>query len=345
VRPHNALKYRPHPLGVFVGSSNLKGFATLRRRSEKMIDELVSVILPTYNRAYIISRAISSALNQTHNNFELIVVDDGSTDNTAEVVKSFNDSRIIYINHARNLGIASARNTGMVTSRGEYIAFIDSDDEWLPHKLREQLVAFEEASSNVGAIYTQMQNIEKGKITHIFSKTPPEGDIYRHVLNGLPVYLLTLLVKRKYLERTGMFDRDFVYAEDWDFCIRLSKVCNFNFVETPLAIRYVMSDSISICNPAAPGEFMKILNKHFDDIQEDRRMLAAYYFRLGYSLCLMNNLAEGRQYFVRAIKANAFNLKSFIGLIASFPGHDFYMGTITTYSQIMRRIKRSSRFL
>jgi glycosyltransferase involved in cell wall biosynthesis len=315
-------------------------------RSEKMIDELlVSVIMPTYNRAYIISRAIGSALNQTHTNFELIVVDDGSADNTAEVVKSFNDSRIKYIKHARNLGIASARNTGMMMARGEYVAFIDSDDEWLPHKLREQLIAFEEASSEVGAIYTQIQNVEKDKITFVYPTTPPEGDIHIHILHGLPIYLLNLLVKRKYIEKTGSFDVDFVYADDWDFCIGLSKVCSFKYVETPLVIRYVMPDSISTYNPAAPGEFKKILNKHFDEIHQDRRMLAAYYFRIGDSLCLMNNLTEGRQYFLKAIKANTFNIKSFIALTVSFPGHDFYMGTIKTYSQIKRRINKYTGLL
>jgi glycosyltransferase involved in cell wall biosynthesis len=311
-----------------------------------MVDELlVSVIMPAYNRAYIISRAISSVLNQTHTNFELIIVDDGSADNTAEVVKNFDDRRIKYIKHARNLGIAAARNTGMVISRGEYIAFIDSDDEWLPNKLLEQLIAFERACSEVGAIYSQMQNIEKGKITYIYPKTPPEGDIHRHILSGLPIYLLVLLVKRKYVKQTGMFDIDFVFAEDWDFCIRLSKVCNFKFVETPLANRYVMSDSISICNPAAPSEFKKMLAKHFDEIHKDRRILAAYYFRLGDSLCLTNNLAEGRRYFLKAIKANAFNVKSCVALIASLPGHDFYVATITTYSQIKKRAKKSTGLL
>lgn len=299
-------------------------------------NELVSVIMPTYNRAYIIRRAIHSVLNQTYTNFELIIIDDGSTDNTAEVVKSFNDSRIIYIKHARNLGIASARNTGIGISQGEYIAFLDSDDEWLPNKLREQLIAFEEAPSDVGAIYTQMENIGKGKITYLHRKTPPEGNIHKHVLSGLPIYLTTLMLKRKYLEQAGTFDKGFVFADDWDFCIRLSKICNFRFVKTPLAIRYIVSDSISVNNPALPKELEKILNKHIDEIQKDRRMLAAHYFSLGNSLCLLNNLAEGRQYFMKAIKAHAFDIRALLGLTISVPGRAFYTGALNAYAQIKK---------
>jgi glycosyltransferase involved in cell wall biosynthesis len=306
-----------------------------------MIDELlVSVIMPTYNRAYIIRRAISSVLNQTHSNFELIIVDDGSTDNTAEVVDSFNNSRIVYIKHAINLGIASARNTGIAKSRGEYVAFLDSDDEWLPHKLREQLIAFEEAPSDVGAIYTQIENIEKGKMTYLHPKTPPEGNIYRHVLSGLQIYLPTLMVKRKYVEQAGKFDEDFVLGEDCDFAIRLSRLCGFKFVKTPLVIRYLMPDSISVDNPATPWELERMLYKYFDEIQKDRRVLAYNYFAIGYYMCLRNNLAQGRQYFLKAIRANGFNMKPHLALIASFAGYAFYTKASATYLQIRSLTRR-----
>jgi glycosyltransferase involved in cell wall biosynthesis len=303
----------------------------------QMINELLfSVIMPTYNRAYIVRRAISSVLNQTHSNFELIIVDDGSTDNTAEVVDSFNDSRIVYIKHAINLGIASARNTGIAISRGEYIAFLDSDDEWLPHKLREQLVGFEEAPPDVGAIYTQIQNIEKGKMTYLHPKTPPEGNIHRHVLSGLQLYLPTLMIKRKYVEQAGKFDEDFVLCEDCDFAIRLSRHCGFKFIKTPQVIRYIMPDSISVDNPSTPRELEKTLNKYFDEIRKDRRVLAYNYCAIGYYMCLWNNLAQGRQYFLKAIKANGLDSKPYLALIASFPGYAFFTKANDTYLQIRR---------
>ncbi len=110
----------------------------------------VSVIIPTYNRANLVSRAIKSVLNQTYQDFEIIVVDDCSEDNTEEIVKSFNDSRIRYIKHKKNKGGSAARNTGIKRARGKYIAFLDDDDEWLPSKLEKQIMLFEKLSKHYG---------------------------------------------------------------------------------------------------------------------------------------------------------------------------------------------------
>ena len=94
----------------------------------------VSVIIPTYNRANLIGRSIQSVLGQTYRDFEVIIIDDNSTDNTGEVVRSFRDPRIIYIKLSSNSGVSAARNQGIQMAKGTYIAFQDSDDEWFPHK-------------------------------------------------------------------------------------------------------------------------------------------------------------------------------------------------------------------
>ena len=98
------------------------------------ISPIVSVIIPTYNRENLVSQAIQSVLNQTYRDFELIVVDDASIDNTQKIVNNFNDSRIRYICHKQNAGVSVAQNTGIAKARGEYIAFLDSDDEWFSEK-------------------------------------------------------------------------------------------------------------------------------------------------------------------------------------------------------------------
>jgi glycosyltransferase involved in cell wall biosynthesis len=100
---------------------------------------LVSVVLPTFNRGYCLERAIRSVLGQTYPDWELIVVDDGSTDDTQAVLESFKDPRIRVFRHSVNRGVAAARNTGLAAARGEFIAFLDSDDEWRPDKLTKQL--------------------------------------------------------------------------------------------------------------------------------------------------------------------------------------------------------------
>src|SRR2546429_9117536 len=114
----------------------------------------VSVIIPTYNRAEFLCSAITSVLNQTFHNFEIIVVDDASQDHTREVMNSLGDKRIRYIRHEKNKGVAATRNTGLVNAKGTYIAFLDDDDEWLPEKLQKQFNLLESCQNIVGVVYT-----------------------------------------------------------------------------------------------------------------------------------------------------------------------------------------------
>src|SRR5258705_10332336 len=106
----------------------------------------VSVIIPTYNRAECLRSAITNVLNQTFQDFEIVVVDDSSQDHTREVVNSLDDKRIKYIRHERNKGVAAARNTGVSNAKGDYIAFLDDDDEWFPEKLKKQCAVLEASS-------------------------------------------------------------------------------------------------------------------------------------------------------------------------------------------------------
>ena len=107
-----------------------------------MQEKLVSVIIPTYNRSSFLKEAIQSVLNQSYNNFEIIVIDDGSEDETEKVIQSFNDSRIKYLKREHTGSPAFIRNQGMKIAKGEYIAFLDSDDLWFPHKLKMQINSF-----------------------------------------------------------------------------------------------------------------------------------------------------------------------------------------------------------
>lgn len=114
---------------------------------------LVSVVIPTYNRAEFLPRAVESVLRQTVDDFELIVVDDASTDDTEAVVERFDDPRVEYVRHGTNRGGSAARNTGIERSSGEYIAFLDSDDEWYPRKLERQVEELRSRSDEWVATY------------------------------------------------------------------------------------------------------------------------------------------------------------------------------------------------
>ncbi len=291
----------------------------------------VSIIVPTYNRAYIIERALQSILNQTYADFETIVVDDASTDNTCEIVQSIKDDRIRYIRHERNRGAAAARNTGITAGEGEYVAFLDSDDEWLPEKLEEQMAVFKNISSKVGVVYTGMLRIEGNNRTYIPPAyvRPTQGNIYYSiVLNPILVHTPTVLIRRDCLTKVGLFDENFQASEDTDLWIRVAKHYNFIFIDKPLVINYVMPDSLA----RKPGSYLialqMILKKHYTDLRKDKNMLARFYINLGNSLCSQGRFLEGRGYFIQAAKENPSDRMYIFAYLATFLGQKGYDRTV-----------------
>src|SRR5262245_18204916 len=125
----------------------------------------VSIVIPTYNRANLIARSLQSVLDQSYEDFEILVIDDGSTDQTAAVVAGFRDQRIIYTRLARNSGAGGARNVGIKMSKGQFLAFQDSDDEWLPQKLAKHMEMFKKGASKLGVVYSDKQRILKNGTT------------------------------------------------------------------------------------------------------------------------------------------------------------------------------------
>jgi len=264
----------------------------------------VSVIIPTYNRAHLIARAIQSVLNQTYQDFEIIVVDDGSTDNTEEVVKGFNDGRIRYIQHEKNKGEAAARNTGIKAARGEYIASQDSDDEWLPEKLRKQMEVFKSASSRVGVVYTGFWRIKDNKKVYTPSSNikPKEGDIHKNLLKENFIGTPVTLIKKECFHKVGMFNETLPHLVDWEIWIRISKYYQFRCIDEPLLISYYTPDSISADRNALVRARKFILDKYFEDIKKDKRVLANHYLSISAILWANREFQEGESYFAKALR-------------------------------------------
>lgn len=194
---------------------------------ENQHKEWVSVILPTYNRAAKVGKAIESVLNQTYPYFELLIIDDGSMDNTEEVVASYQDERIRYHKLPQNGGQSKARNCGLQMASYDYLAFEDSDDLWHPRKLELQMEAMK-ADETVGFSYHKLQyDLGEGRcITLPDEKVPLEkksGDIYAQLLWDNLVGMPTLLMRRECLERVGYMDESLQCLEDYDFALRLGK--------------------------------------------------------------------------------------------------------------------------
>jgi len=296
----------------------------------------VSVIIPTYNRAHLLPRAIQTVLNQTYQDFELIVVDDGSTDNTEEIVKSFNDPCIRYIRHEENKGAAAARNTGIKAAKGGFIAFQDSDDEWLPEKLEKQMKVFENAPAKVGVVYTGFWRIENNKKIYIpFSWVKQkEGNIHKELLKGNFVTTQSIVARKECFRKVGMFDEKLPRFQDWELVIRLSKYYNFKCIDEPLLISYYTSESISANNDALIKALKLILSKHFNDFAEDKKLLSKYYFSIGHNLCLNNNFKEGRNYLIKAIKTHPSSIKYLLATFLSFFGQDVYNKATEIYRKL-----------
>jgi glycosyltransferase involved in cell wall biosynthesis len=195
----------------------------------------VSVIIPTFNRGWILKEAIDSVLTQDYKDFELIVVDDGSTDNTSEILASYGiDIRVLF---QENKGVSATRNRGITEASGEYIAFLDSDDLWLPQKLSTQIKFFNQTPD---ALICQTEEvwIRKGKrVNPKIRHKKPSGMIFEPSLELCLVSPSAVMIRRVLFDRVGEFDVTLPACEDYDLWLRIS--CRFPvyLIDTPLIIK------------------------------------------------------------------------------------------------------------
>lgn len=207
----------------------------------KKSQPLVSVIIPTYNRADLVVRALDSVTQQTYKNLEIIFIDDASTDNTEVVIKAIDDFRIRYIRHQTNEGGAKARNTGIEAATGEYIAFLDSDDVWLPKKIEWQVAAIDNNPDSEKIVsYTQFKLDTGSNISILPSRgknqKEPVAD-YLFVCGG-EILTSTLMMPRTLASATK-FRPELRKHQDLDFSLRLeASGAIFNFLEEPLTVWY-----------------------------------------------------------------------------------------------------------
>ncbi len=197
----------------------------------------VSVIIPTFNRAGKVARAVSSVLYQTFTEHEIIVIDDGSTDQTREKLSQFG-GRITYIAHSSNLGVSAARNTGIGRSSAPLLAFLDSDDYWLPQKLSAQVGFFE---TKPGAVACQTDEIwiRKGRRVNPGERhLKPSGDIFEPSLRLCLVSPSAVMLKRSLLDEVGLFDEALPACEDYDLWLRISCRHPIHLIEQ----RYVVKE-------------------------------------------------------------------------------------------------------
>ncbi len=211
-----------------------------------MGNQLVSIIIPAFNAEKYIKETLKSALGQTYKNIEVIVVDDGSTDKTAEMVKSFNDPRLIYI-HQGNKGQSAARNAGIQKAKGEYIAFLDSDDLFLPQKIERQ-VEFLKNHPDCGLCYCKIYHFFSDKPQKLFYNPVPNysGFIFDKFLENSVVNPLAAFLRKEYLDKYGGFKDDWRRCDEQYLWLKLAfNKVKFCYLDEILAYYRVNENSLS----------------------------------------------------------------------------------------------------
>jgi glycosyltransferase involved in cell wall biosynthesis len=199
---------------------------------------LVSVVIPTYERATLVGGAIETALAQTHDEIEVIVVDGGSTDGTLDVLDRYtDDERVTVLHDDPNGGIAGARNRGVAAASGAFVCPLDDDDRWYPTKVERQLAVFGQRGPRCGVVYSGGVARRNGRVVRTYSPWR-SGRIYPEILAdfGLNPYS-SHMIRRACFERVGGYDTAFPHGEDWDFCIRVARAYEFAAVSDPLVER------------------------------------------------------------------------------------------------------------
>ncbi len=275
----------------------------------------VSVVIPTYNRDALLKRAIESVLNQTFDDFEVIVVDGAGSGSTEELVGSYGDGRLRYVRQSGR-GIANARNLGVKKARGEFIAFLDDDDAWRPRKLELQLELFRELGEKYGLVYTAFTYyyLERGKI--LGAKRPAaEGYVYPQLLKDNITGTSTILVRRECFKRAGLFREDFVTCEDWDMWLRIARECLFGAISEPLVDYSIHSGQFSFRKYLA-GRY-RMIEAH-GDIKHDPKVLSYHLLQIGVLELLGGERRRGSRELLKAFSLNPLMRDNLADVVRSF---------------------------
>ena len=235
----------------------------------------VSVVIPAYNRAAQIRLAIDSVLRQSFSDFELLVVDDGSTDGTRDVVRGIADPRLRLIETPRNMGASAARNLGIAEARAPWVAFQDSDDEWLPLKLEKQMARLLAPGAGFVAGYCGMMILGEvdggagpGRLSARYFPAPEqtevEGDLLEPLLRTSLISTQTLVARANRLREIGGFDPDLRALIDWECVLRLAPLGPIAFVDEPLALQRFSTNSITRDRARKLVSQIRVIKKHAD---------------------------------------------------------------------------------
>lgn len=293
--------------------------------------DLVSVIIPTCNRVDLLKKALDSVLCQTYQNVEIIIVDDASTDNTQRFCYSLNNERISYYRFETSKGGNYARNFGVKNSKGNIIAFLDDDDEWLPSKLYEQLSVLK-TRPTVGLVYTgaNVINIQHGLNYKITPKK--RGNLSRSILTFNYIGTTSsVMMRRCIFEDAGMFDIDMPQLQDYDLWIRVCQICDIDYIDKTLINYYVHSNGSQITTSVDKNrKSIEIIDKKYKHLlallsnKEQKERFCQRYNAMGKRKLKNCESTEARKYFVKSFVSYP-NLLSCKLFFASFVNYKYLL--------------------
>lgn len=291
--------------------------------------DLVTAVITTYKReSAILERALKSILNQTYNNIEVIIVNDCPDDirinnDIKKMLKKYNNNDIKYIVVKKNGGACKARNIALNTCKGEYIAFLDDDDEWLPHKIESQVNKFKE-SKNCGIVYCNSisYTVETETQKNRFVNIQPEGNIHEILLKknligscSFPMFNVEIL------KEFNGFREDMPALQDWELYIRISKKYNASYIHEPCVKYYFYNgERISRNSKNRIIAYEKILEEIKEELNQNNSAAYEYYMMGVYFYSISRNIKRAFIYYFKAVKLNKRKIKNNITMLIKMIG-------------------------
>lgn len=269
---------------------------------------LISVIIPTYNRAKLLKRSIVSVLNQTYKNIEVIVVDDGSTDDTKEMIRKLNDKRIIYV-FQNNSGACAARNNGIEHSNGEYISFQDSDDYWYPDKLISQYNNMCLHQSDIDICYMQLHHLNSNE-----EKIP--NKIYNNIFYGNYISTQMILAKKDVFKHIR-FDKNLPRFQDWDIAIQFLIIYRYrlSITKKSLVLQYESANSISSNSSKALKAYTIIERKYNTYLSSHKYVYSRFLYNKACFIARKGSSKDAEKYFKKSFLLFPFSIKTLLGCL------------------------------
>ena len=277
----------------------------------------VSVIIATYNRAALLPRAVNSVLSQIYSDYEIIIVDDCSSDKTQEVIQEFTDPRIRSIRHKTNQGAAAARNTGIAHARGKYIAFLDDDDECTPNRLADQ-VSVLDTNPDIGVVYGWIEEVNDAtgarRVPRNVQNTHRGRAAFEAALTGVSdtASMFNPCIRASVVRQVGGFDERLAnIGEDAVFMASITQICDAEYIPKIIVRKHENHVFDQLSQTAAPSAYDKFLEVHLlkfkDELKRQPKTLASFYAASATGLMRVRQVRRAIVYILSAFEIRAFH--------------------------------------